>query len=62
MYCFCGEINWGHVVRPLYGGGPYLRESVVGGSTVLFFCRPHVCLYPIAMCHNDLVQQDVYST
>ena len=34
MYCFYGKINRGHVVCPLYGGSPYLRESIMGGSTV----------------------------
>ena len=34
MYYFYGKINWGHVVCPLYGGDPYLRESVMKGSTV----------------------------
>ena len=38
MYYFYGKINRGHVVRQLYGGGPYLGESVMGGSTVLPFC------------------------
>ena len=38
MYYFYGKINQGHVVYQLYGGGPYLRESVMGGSTVLPFC------------------------
>ena len=35
MYYFYGKVNRGHVVCPLYRGGLYLRESVVGGSTVL---------------------------
>ena len=26
---FYGKINQGHVVCPLYGGGPYLREFVM---------------------------------
>ena len=34
MYYFYGKINWGHVICPLYGGGPYLGESVMGGFTV----------------------------
>ena len=38
MYYFYGKINRGHVVCQLYGGSPYLRESVMGGSTVLPFC------------------------
>ena len=35
MYYFYGKINQGHVVCLLCGGGPYLGESVMGGSTVL---------------------------
>ena len=35
MYYFYGKVNRGHVVCPLYIGGPYLRESIMGGSTVL---------------------------
>ena len=35
MYYFYGKINWGHVVCPLYGGGLYLGESVMRGSTVI---------------------------
>ena len=38
MYYFYGKINWGHVVCPLYEGGLYLGESVIGGSTVLAPC------------------------
>ena len=34
---YYGKINWGHTVCPLYGGGPYLGESVMGGSTVTYF-------------------------
>ena len=35
MYYFYGEINQGHVVVcPLYGGGLYLGEFVMGDSTV----------------------------
>ena len=34
MYSFYGKVNWGHVVCPLYGGGLYLEESIMGGSTV----------------------------
>ena len=34
MYYFYGKVNWGHVVCRLYRGGPYLRESAMGGSTV----------------------------
>ena len=34
MYYFYGKINQGHIVCPLYGGGPYLGESIMGGSTV----------------------------
>ena len=35
MHYFYGKVNRGHVVCPLYGGNPYLGESVMGGSTVL---------------------------
>ena len=35
MYYFYGKINRGQVVCPLHGGGLYLGESVMGGSTVL---------------------------
>ena len=34
MYYFYDKINWGRIVYLLYGGGPYLRESVMGGSIV----------------------------
>ena len=34
MYYFYGKLNRGHIVHPSYGGSPYLRESVIGGSTV----------------------------
>ena len=34
MYYFYGKVNQGHIVCPLYGDGPYLRESIMGGSTV----------------------------
>ena len=33
MYYFYGKINRGRVVCPLYGGGPFLRETDMGGST-----------------------------
>ena len=29
-----GKINWGHGFCPLYGGGPFLRESTIRGFTV----------------------------
>ena len=35
MYNFYGKVSWGHVVCLLYGGDPYLRESVMGGSGVM---------------------------
>ena len=38
MYYFYGKVNWGHVVCLLYGGGLYLEESVMGGSTVYIAC------------------------
>ena len=38
MYYFYGKFNRGHVVCQLYGGSPYLGESVMGGSSVLPFC------------------------
>ena len=34
MHYFYGKVNWGRVVCPLYGGSPYLGESVMGGSIV----------------------------
>ena len=34
MHYIYGKINRGHIVCPLYGGGLYLRESVMGGSTL----------------------------
>ena len=34
MYYFYGKINQGRAACLLYGGGPYLGESVTGGSTV----------------------------
>ena len=34
MYYFYAKINRGHVVCMLYGGGPYLGVSIMGGSTV----------------------------
>ena len=34
MYYFHGKIGRGHVICPLREGGPYLRESVMGGSAV----------------------------
>ena len=34
MYYFYGKISRGHIACPLYGGSPYLRESVIRGSTV----------------------------
>ena len=34
MYYFYGKVKGGHVVCPLYGGGLYVRESIMGGSTV----------------------------
>ena len=34
MYCLYDKFNWGHIVCPLYGGGLYLGEFVVGDSTV----------------------------
>ena len=34
MYYFYGKINRGHIACRLYGGSPYLEESVIGGSTV----------------------------
>ena len=37
MYYFHGKVNRGHVVCSLYGGGLYLGESVMGGSTALLF-------------------------
>ena len=37
MYYFYGKINGGHVVCPLYGGGLYLGEFVMEGSTVPYF-------------------------
>ena len=46
MYYFYGKINRGHVVCQLYGGGPYLGESFMGGSTVLLFCS-NFCRYVI---------------
>ena len=36
MYYFYGKVIQGHVVCPLYGGCPYIGESVVGGSTVYY--------------------------
>ena len=33
MYYFYGKVNQRHVC-PLYGGSPYLGESIIGGSTV----------------------------
>ena len=42
LCCFYGKINQGHVVRPLYGGGPYLRESVMGDSTVIHVFNLHI--------------------
>ena len=33
MYCY-GRVNRGHIACPLYGGCPYLRVSVMRGSTV----------------------------
>ena len=29
-----GKVNWEHIVCPLYRGSLYLRESVMGGSTI----------------------------
>ena len=29
MYYFYGKVIEGHIVYPLYGGGPYLGESVM---------------------------------
>ena len=41
-----GKVNWGHIVCPLYGGSLYLRESVMGGSTVyLFVFLRYTCNY-----------------
>ena len=37
MYYFYGKINQGHIVCPLYGGGPYFRESVMRCSTVIIW-------------------------
>ena len=34
MYYFYGKVNQGHIVCLLYGDGPYLRESIMGRSTV----------------------------
>ena len=34
MYYFYGKVSQRHVVCPLYGGIPYLGESIMGGSTV----------------------------
>ena len=34
MYYFYGKINRGHVVCLLWGGSPYLRESIMGDFTV----------------------------
>ena len=34
MYYFYSKINQGRTVCLLYGGGPYLGEFVMGGSTV----------------------------
>ena len=34
MYYFYGKVNQGHMVCPLYRGGPYLGESIMGGATV----------------------------
>ena len=33
MYYFYGKMNQGHVDCLLYGGGPYLGESAMEGST-----------------------------
>ena len=39
MYYFYGKINRGHADCLLYGGSPYLGESVMGGSTVQDFLK-----------------------
>ena len=36
-YHFYGKINRGHIVCPVYGGGPYLGESVMRCSTVIIW-------------------------
>ena len=42
MYYFYGKINWGYIVCLLCGGGPYLGESIIGGSTVDTIVLPPV--------------------
>ena len=39
MYYYDGKISRRHIVCPLYVGGLYLGESVMGGSTVSTFKR-----------------------
>ena len=46
MYYFYGKINWGHIVCPLYGGGPYLRESIMGGSPVITITETVTSMLP----------------
>ena len=35
MHYFYSKVNRGHVDCPMYRGGPYLGEYVMGGSTLI---------------------------
>ena len=50
MYYFCGKVNQGHVFCQFYRGSPYLRESVMGGSTVLLTVTRIKHNYVLMMC------------
>ena len=50
MYYFYGKVNRGHVVCPLYRGGPYLGESVMEDSTV-YLSNGLVALAQISLVH-----------
>ena len=45
---FYGKVNRGHVDCPLYRGGPFLRESIMGGSTVVLCVNMIFNSIPIA--------------